>query len=36
MEERLILREEISDLLLRLDRDQLRRLYRVILMWLRE
>lgn len=36
MEEQLILREAISDLLLRLDRDQLRRLYRVILMWLRE
>lgn len=36
MEEQQILREAISELLLRLDRDQLRRLYRVILMWLRE
>ena len=36
MEEQQILREAISELLLQLDRDQLRRLYRVILMWLRE
>lgn len=36
MEEQQILREAISELLLQLDRDQLRRLYRIILMWLRE
>lgn len=36
MEERQVLRDEIAALMLRLDRDQLRRLYRVILMWLRE
>ena len=36
MEERRILREGIAELLLQLDLDQLRRLYRIILMWLRE